>query len=74
MDRGGTRGKSSGSFMREILIGILRTGMGDFDGHFATKSFMTLMEVSWRMQEDEPLAPSGRSILAGWRMPRTLST
>jgi hypothetical protein len=74
MARGVTRGKSSGSFVRDCITGVLGPGTGAIDAHFVTKSFMTCMKVFWRMQEDEPLAPSGRSILAGWRTPRTLST
>ena len=72
--RGGTRGKSSGSFMRECITSVLGLGMGAFDAHFATKSFMTHIKVFWRMQEDEPLTHSGRSILAGWHTPHTQST
>ena len=74
MSWGGTRGKSSGSFMRECIIGILGPGTTAFDGHSTTKSFITRIKVFWRMQEDEPLAPSSRSILAGWRTARTPST
>ena len=74
MARGGTRGKSSGSFMQECITGVLGPGTGAIDAHFATKSFMTRMKVFWRMQEDESLAPLGRSILAAWRTPRMLST
>ena len=74
MPRGGTRGKSSGSFMRECITGILGPGMAAFDAHFATKRFITCMKVSRHMQENELLAPSSRSILAGWRTVRTPST
>jgi hypothetical protein len=48
--------------------------MGALDARSATKSFMTRLKVFWRMQEEEPLAPSSSSILAGWRTLRTLST
>jgi hypothetical protein len=74
MARGGTRGKSSGSFMQECITGVLGPGTVAIDAHFATKSFMTCIKVFWHMQEDEPLAPSGKSILVGWRTPRMLST
>ena len=74
MARGGTRGKSWGSFMRECKIGVLGPGTEAIDVHFATTSFMTRIKVFWRMQEDGPLAPSSRSILGGWSMTRTPST
>ena len=71
---GGTRGKSSGSFMRECIERVLGPGTWAIDAHFATTSFMTCIEVFWRMQGDSSLAPSSISILAGWCRPRTLST
>ena len=46
MDRGGTRGKSLGSFMQEFITSILGPGTEAFDAHFATKSFMMRMKVS----------------------------
>jgi hypothetical protein len=73
MARGGTRGKTQGSFMRECITGVLGPGTAAIDAHFATTSFMTHMKVFWRMQEDGPLAPSSKSILAGWRTARTPS-
>ena len=60
--------------MRECITGVLVPGTAAIDAHFATTSFMTRTKVFWRMQEDEPLAPSSRSILAGWRTSRTPST
>ena len=60
--------------MCECITGVLGPAMTAIDAHFATKSFMTRMKVFWRMKEDEPLAPSGRSILIGWLTSRTLST
>ena len=60
--------------MHECITGVLGPGMAAIDAHFATKSFMTRMKVFWRMQEDEPLAPSSRSILKGWHTLRTPST
>ena len=60
--------------MWERITGILGPGTAAIDAHFATTSFMTRIKVFWRMQEDEPLAPSSRSILAGCRTTRTLST
>ena len=74
MARGGTRGKSWGSFMRECITGILGPGTAAIDAHFATTSFMTRINVFWRMQEDGPFAPSSISILIGWRTTRTPST
>ena len=74
MSRGGTRGKSWGSFMRECITGVLGPVTAAFDAHFATTSFMTCIKVFWRMQEDGPLAPASRIILAGWRTARTPST
>src|SRR3990170_3679787 len=74
MAGGGTRGKSLGHFLQECITGILGPGTRAIDTHSATKSFMTRIKVFWRMQEDEPLAPSGGSILAGWRTPHTPST
>ena len=55
-------------------MGVLGPVMGALYACSATKSFMTGLKVFWRMQEEEPLAPSSRSILAGWRTPRMLST
>ena len=60
--------------MRECITGVLGPRTTAIDAHFATTIFMTRIKVFWRMQEDEPLAPSGRSILAGWCTLRTLST
>ena len=74
MARGGTRGKSSGSFMRECITGVLGPGTAAIDAHFAITSFITRIKVFGCMQEDGPLAPSSRSILAGWRTARTPST
>ena len=74
MSTGGTRGKSWGSFMRECITCVLGPGTSANDAHFATRSFMTHIEVFWCMQEDGPFAPSSRSILAGWRTVRTPST
>ena len=74
MARGGTRGKSLGSFMQECITGVLGHGTRAIDAHFATKSFIKRIKVFWFMQEDESLAPSSGSILAGWRTPRTPST
>ena len=74
MSRGGTTGKSGARFMRECITGILGPRTVAIDAHSVTTSFMTRIKVFWRMQEDGPLAPSSRSILAGWRtacMPST---
>ena len=60
--------------MRDCITGVLGPGTAAIDAHFATKSFITRIKVFWRKQEDEPLAPSSRSILAGWRTPHTPST
>ena len=56
--------------MRECIIGVLGPGTTAIDAHFATTSFVTRIKVFWCMQEDGPLAPSSRSILAGgaWRI------
>ena len=51
--------KSSGSFMRECITGVLAPGTAAIDAYFATKTFMMRTKVFWCMQEDEPLAPSG---------------
>ena len=72
--RGSLRSKSSGSFMLESITGVLGRRMEALDARSATKSFITRSKVFWRMQEEEMLAPSRRSILAGWRTPCTLST
>ena len=60
--------------MWECITGVLGPGTRAIDAHFATKSFTTHIKVFWRMQEDESLAPSSRSILAGWRTLRKPST
>ena len=74
MARGGTRGKSWGSCMRECITGVLGPGTAAIDAHSATTSLMTRIKVFWHMQEDGPLAPSERSMLAGWSTTRTPST
>ena len=51
--------------MQQCIIGVLGPRTMAIDAHFATTSFMTRIKVFWRMQEDGPLAPSVRSILAG---------
>ena len=55
--------------LRELYAGMhnrrIRTWNDDYG--CPTTRFMTRIEVFWRMQEDGPLAPSSRSILAGWR-------
>ena len=66
MARGGTRGKSSGGFMRECITGVLGPGTAAIDAHSATTSLMMRIKVFWHMQEDGLLAPSKRSMLTGW--------
>ena len=60
--------------MRECVLGVLGPGTAAIDAHFATTSFMTRIKVFWCMQEDRSLAPSKRSMLAGWSTTRTPST
>ena len=49
MSRGGTRGKSWGSFMRECITGVLGPGTATIDAHSATTSFMMRIKVLWCM-------------------------
>ena len=64
--------------LRELYAGMHTGVLGPrtaaIDAHFATTSFMTRIKVFWRMQEDDTLAPSSRSMLAGWSTARTPST
>ena len=54
--------------------GVLGPGTAAIDAHFATTSIMMRIKVFWCMQEDRSLAPSSRSILAGWLSACTPST
>ena len=72
--RRGTRGRSSGSCRMGSMPSVWEAGIGALDAPFTTIRFTPSMEVFWRMQEDEHVARSSRSILTGWRTQHTLST
>ena len=64
--------------LRELYAGMhnrrIRTWNDGYGCPFCNHKIHDAYLVFWRMQEDGPLAPSSRSILAGWRMARTPST